>query len=41
MSNHTHKPAENDVFAWIVIAVIFGAVNLALWAGLLWPVLIH
>ena len=32
--DHTHF--ESDVVAWIVIGLIFGAVNLAIWAPVLW-----
>ena len=31
MGNDTHNHFENDVFAWTIIGLIFGAVNLALW----------
>jgi hypothetical protein len=31
-----HKQFENDVLAWTVIAMIYGAVNLAMWATVLW-----
>lgn len=36
MSNDTHKYVEDDIFAWAVIAMVFGGVALALWATLLW-----
>lgn len=36
MSNHRHKYFEDDVWAWAIIVMIFGAVNLALWAALIW-----
>jgi ABC-type Mn2+/Zn2+ transport system permease subunit len=36
MSNHPRKYFEDDVLTWIFVAVIFVAVNLALWGTLLW-----
>jgi hypothetical protein len=36
VGKQTHWHLEKDVFAWVVIGLIFGGVNLALWASVLW-----
>lgn len=36
MSNRARKSAENDMWTWVVIGMIYGAVILALWAPLIW-----
>jgi hypothetical protein len=36
VSNGTHKHVDDDVFAWVVIGMVFGGVTLALWGALLW-----
>jgi hypothetical protein len=36
VSDHPHRKFESDAWAWTVICLIFGGVNLALWAPFLW-----
>jgi hypothetical protein len=36
MAKSMGQRAKDDLWTWVVIAVIFGGVNLALWGTLLW-----
>jgi hypothetical protein len=36
MGKSTVQRANDDLWSWVVIAAIFGGVNLALWGTLLW-----
>jgi hypothetical protein len=34
--DQTNRQFKNDVVAWVIVGVIFGGVNLALWAPEIW-----
>jgi hypothetical protein len=36
VAKQTRRHIDEDVFSWVVIGLIFGGVNLALWATVLW-----